>query len=89
MFSSTPNVSSQKSIGIHKAIMISNIAVALLGVIVGTYIFLRALLHLTHDAREPKAVENAIPFISPILSMAAKKADFYNQMRWAPKHALA
>ncbi|KAI1759917.1 cytochrome P450 [Hypoxylon sp. FL1150] len=61
--------------------MISSIAIALLGAIVGTYMFLRALLHFSQDAREPQAIENAIPFISPILSMAAKKANFYSLMR--------
>lgn len=61
--------------------MISSTGIALLGAIVGAYMFLRALLHFTQDAKEPQAIENAIPFISPILGMATKGADFYGAMR--------
>jgi len=50
-------------------------------VLVGTYVFLRALLHLTQDPREPPSIANGIPFISPILGMTSRKAKFYTEMR--------
>ncbi|KAK4207591.1 cholesterol 7-alpha-monooxygenase [Rhypophila decipiens] len=45
------------------------------------YIFLCTLLHLTQDKNEPRMVETTIPFLSPILGMAARKGDFYPYMR--------
>ncbi|GAB1317462.1 hypothetical protein MFIFM68171_07672 [Madurella fahalii] len=49
--------------------------------LVAVYIFLRALLSLTQDPREPQAIENGIPFLSPILAMMNKKSKFYSEMR--------
>ncbi|KAF3013528.1 hypothetical protein E8E14_009104 [Neopestalotiopsis sp. 37M] len=50
------------------------------------YIFLRALVHLTHDAREPRAVAGTIPFISPLIGMLTEKGRYYVRMR--DKHGL-
>ncbi|KAI8960635.1 cytochrome P450 [Daldinia sp. FL1419] len=55
--------------------------VALVGAVAGAYMFLRALLYLTQDPKEPQSIANTIPFISPIIGMSAKKANFYNVMR--------
>ncbi|KAI1079999.1 cytochrome P450 [Whalleya microplaca] len=61
--------------------MISGFGNALLGAIAGAYIFLRALFHFTQDAKEPRAIANTIPFVTPLLEMVAKKAKFYSVMR--------
>ncbi|KAK3322888.1 cytochrome P450 [Apodospora peruviana] len=45
------------------------------------YIFLRLLLHLTQDPKEPPAVETTIPFVGPIVGMLTKKTDFYTHLR--------
>jgi hypothetical protein len=45
-----------------------------------TYVFLRCLLALTQDAKEPPALETAIPFLSPVIGMR-KKAKFYIDLR--------
>ncbi len=60
--------------------MPSNIAIALVGV-GAAYILLRALLHFTHDAREPRAVATSIPFISPLIGMLLFKVKFYVRLR--------
>ncbi len=39
------------------------------GGIVATYLFLRFLLYLTHDPREPPAIAIEIPFVSPLIGM--------------------
>lgn len=51
-------------------------------VLAALYVFLRALLFFTQDPREPPAVENGIPFVSPLLAMLSKKGKFYNEMRY-------
>lgn len=45
------------------------------------YLLLHVLLHLTQDSKEPPTVNNAIPFLSPILGMTFKKAKFYSLLR--------
>lgn len=47
----------------------------------GTFVFLWALLHLTQDAREPQTIENAIPFLSPIIGMASKGSHYHTYLR--------
>ncbi|KAI1645029.1 cytochrome P450 [Daldinia loculata] len=61
--------------------MMSFFGVAFLGGVVSVYMFLRALLYFTQDAKEPQSIAHTIPFISPIFGMAAKKANFYSVMR--------
>ncbi|KAI1170183.1 cytochrome P450 oxidoreductase [Nemania sp. FL0916] len=52
----------------------------------GFYILIWALLRLTQDAREPPAVENAVPFLSPIVGMQKKGADYHKDLH--NKHKL-
>ncbi|KAK0735124.1 cytochrome P450 oxidoreductase [Lasiosphaeria miniovina] len=60
--------------------MASTLALALVGVF-AVYFFLRALLRLTQDDKEPPAVETTIPFLSPILGMLTHKSNFHTHMR--------
>ncbi|KAI1210073.1 cytochrome P450 [Annulohypoxylon truncatum] len=60
--------------------MISNLAIAATA-IAGVYIFLHVLLHLTQSPKEPPAIGNAIPFITPIVRMKTMKTRFYSFMR--------
>ncbi|KAI0121937.1 cytochrome P450 [Daldinia grandis] len=56
------------------------VTIALTG-IVATYIFLRFLLHLTQDAREPPAIEVGVPFFGPLIGMFREKSRFYIRLR--------
>ncbi|KAL2359993.1 hypothetical protein RJZ56_007146 [Blastomyces dermatitidis] len=40
-----------------------------LGIILGAYVILSALLHLTQDAKEPPMIETSIPFVSPLFGL--------------------
>jgi len=60
--------------------MPSGLVVALAGAVTA-YLLLRALVRLTQDSREPPMVETTVPFISPILGMGSKKADYYTYLR--------
>jgi len=60
--------------------MESTLTAAVAG-IAALYVFLNALLYLSQDKREPKAVENSIPFLSPVLSMLKRKSAFWNYAR--------
>jgi hypothetical protein len=53
-----------------------------LGGIAATYVFIRALLHLTQDAKEPPTVETTLPFIGPFLRMAVEQLSFYVNTRY-------
>lgn len=53
-----------------------------LGGLVATYFFLRFLLHLTQDAKEPPAIVTGIPFVSPLIGMAREKSGFYTRLRY-------
>lgn len=55
--------------------------VAALGGIATAYIFLWALLHLTHDSQEPSLLSTSIPFVGPILGMIRWSKEFYAHMR--------
>lgn len=59
----------------------SALVMTTLGGIAATYMFFWALLHLTHNAREPVLLLTSIPFISPILGMIGWSKDFYAHMR--------
>ncbi|KAI0380529.1 cytochrome P450 [Hypomontagnella monticulosa] len=56
-----------------------------LGGLAATYLFLRFLLYLTQDPREPPAIVTRIPFISPLIGMITQKSSYYNQLRDAYK----
>ncbi|KAI0598176.1 cytochrome P450 [Biscogniauxia sp. FL1348] len=57
----------------------------ILGGLATTYIFLRFLLYITQDAREPPAIVTGLPFIGPLIGMARHKSGYYNQLRDAYK----
>lgn len=65
---------------LHGSTMPSGLVVALAGAVT-VYLLLRALVRLTQDSREPPMVETTIPFITPILGMGSKKADYYIYLR--------
>lgn len=53
----------------------------LCGGILATYLFLRFLLHVTQDAREPPTIVTGIPFLSPLIGMMREKSRFYLRLR--------
>jgi len=57
-----------------------SLALALAGV-AAAYILLHVLLRQTQDEGEPPAIENSIPFISPVLKMMIHKSKFHVRMR--------
>lgn len=57
-----------------------------LGSLAAAYVFLSALLHLTHDAKEPPAFETSIPFISPLLGLIPGKQNFFVKQRSVASH---
>ncbi|KAH8600689.1 cytochrome P450 [Bisporella sp. PMI_857] len=59
----------------------ASVLAVLLGAVAPTYFFLRLLLHLTQDAKEPTAIKTSVPFIGPILSMIANKTHFHTYLR--------
>jgi hypothetical protein len=56
------------------------------GVAVATYVFLVALLRLTQDAKEPPLISDAVPFLTPVVSMSSKGAAFHRVQRFASDH---
>ncbi|KAK4038606.1 cholesterol 7-alpha-monooxygenase [Parachaetomium inaequale] len=56
-----------------------------LGGIAVTYLFLRVLLNLTQDAKEPPAILTGIPFIEPLVGMIREKSRFYIRLRDATR----
>ncbi|KAH6847191.1 cytochrome P450 [Chaetomium sp. MPI-CAGE-AT-0009] len=57
------------------------IATLVLGGLAATYIFLRVLLSLTQDAKEPPAILTGIPFVEPLIGMIREKSRFYIRLR--------
>lgn len=60
--------------------MISAFSTAVSG-LAGFYVFFWALQKPTQHANEPPIVENAIPFLSPIIAMIAKGSKFHSHLR--------
>ncbi|KAI0388634.1 cytochrome P450 [Xylariaceae sp. FL0594] len=54
---------------------------AAVGVVIATYVFFHALLHVTHDSREPPLVATSIPYIRPILGMLRQSSRYHNYLR--------
>ncbi|RWA14547.1 hypothetical protein EKO27_g619 [Xylaria grammica] len=54
---------------------------AAVGVLAATYILLLAALRSSQDAEEPPSISYSIPFITPMLNMAAKGTKFHRLMR--------
>jgi cytochrome P450 len=52
-----------------------------LGGLAATYLFLRFLLALTQDAREPPAILTDVPFLQPLAGMIREKSRFHIRLR--------
>ncbi|KLJ10469.1 hypothetical protein EMPG_14154 [Blastomyces silverae] len=52
-----------------------------LGFVLGAYVFLSALLHLTQDAKEPPTVETSIPFVSPLFGLILGMQKYMVELR--------
>ncbi|OJD13380.1 hypothetical protein ACJ73_09208 [Blastomyces percursus] len=52
-----------------------------LGIVLGAYVFLSALLHLTQDAKEPPMIETSIPFVSPLFGLISGMQKFVVELR--------
>ena len=63
--------------------MAATIAIVV-GTLAATYVFLRILLHVTQDAREPPAILTEIPFVSPIIGMLRDKTRLHNILKYDP-----
>lgn len=62
--------------------MPSTVLLAVVMTIGAGYVFLKALVYLTQDPKEPPVVAGKIPFISPAIGIATEKANYYVRMRW-------
>ncbi|KAL2016802.1 hypothetical protein VTK56DRAFT_2971 [Thermocarpiscus australiensis] len=51
------------------------------GGLAATYLFLRFLLNVTQDAKEPPAILTGIPFLQPLVGMIREKSRFYVRLR--------
>lgn len=60
--------------------MISPITAVVAGV-TGIYVLLWVILHFTQDKREPESVDDAVPFLSPIVGMALKGSRYHTDLR--------
>lgn len=60
--------------------MPSALAIAL-GGFAAAYLFLRLILYLTQDAREPPAILTTVPFFGPLLGMFREKSKFHPRLR--------
>ncbi|EAQ82875.1 hypothetical protein CHGG_11051 [Chaetomium globosum CBS 148.51] len=56
------------------------VSIALAG-LAATYVFLRVLLNLTQDAKEPPAILTGIPFVEPLIGMIREKSRFHTRLR--------
>lgn len=45
------------------------------------YYALRLLQHLTRSADEPPSIEDAVPFLGPLIGMLTHKSGFYMRMK--------
>ncbi|KAL2151436.1 hypothetical protein VTH82DRAFT_6534 [Thermothelomyces myriococcoides] len=61
--------------------MMAPVVSLVLGGLAATYVFLRVLLNLTQDVREPPAILTDIPFVQPLIGMIREKASFYVRLR--------
>lgn len=61
-----------------------SIAVVTLGGVTAAYLFLRLILYLTQDAREPPAILTGVPFFGPLVGMIREKSDFHVRLRCVP-----
>lgn len=61
--------------------MPSSILVVLVTIGAG-YLFLKALVHLTQDPKEPPMVAGKIPFVIPAIALATEKANYSVRLRY-------
>lgn len=52
-----------------------------LGGFAASYLFLRLILYLTQDAREPPAILTSVPFFGPLVGMIREKSSFHLRLR--------
>lgn len=52
------------------------------------YSFLRALVFLRHDSREPKLVVGTIPYLSNLVGMVIGQDKFYQRLRYIQRDSL-
>lgn len=45
------------------------------------YLFLRLILYLTQDAREPPTILTSVPFFEPMAGMFREKSNFHLRVR--------
>ncbi|KAI0806442.1 cytochrome P450 [Xylaria sp. FL0064] len=64
-----------------------NISIAVIGGLV-LYAFLRVLLHITQDAREPQAIDTLVPFMSPIMNMIMRGSTYFKSRSSVPIYTL-
>lgn len=60
--------------------MVSTLMIAFVG-LVATYVFLRFVLYLTQDRKEPPAILTEIPFFGPLFGIIGEKSRFYVRLR--------
>ena len=58
-----------------------SVVVIVFGVFTAIYVFLRLILHLTQDAREPPPILTSVPFIGPLVGMLREKSNFHLRLR--------
>ncbi|KAG8163072.1 hypothetical protein KVR01_007550 [Diaporthe batatas] len=58
-----------------------SILLVVLGSFTAVYVFLRLVLYLTQDRREPPAILTGIPFIGPLVGMIRERSDFHVRLR--------
>lgn len=56
-------------------------SVAGLTSLVAGYLFLRLVLVLTQDAKEPPVILTNIPFLAPLIGMLKERGDLYIKLR--------
>ncbi|KAI1760118.1 cytochrome P450 oxidoreductase [Hypoxylon sp. FL1150] len=55
--------------------------VAAVASLASSYVFIWTLLRFTQDSREPPTLENAIPFLSPVIGMVTRGSKFHSYLR--------
>ena len=60
----------------------SNVIAIFLTGAIAIYGGLQALLHYTQDAKEPRPVYTAIPFLGAMIGLSTKKSKFYVELRY-------
>lgn len=59
-----------------------SVAAIAVGGFTAIHLFLRLILHLTQDAREPPAILTGVPFFGPLVGMFREKSNFHLRLRF-------